>query len=75
MLKFSSANPFKLPVKKQADNSRFNKANLVNITTLLKTKEFYYDIITFISYFGKIANLKFNPYCPAIKDFLTNRPA
>lgn len=73
--KFGGANPFESPAKKQADNSRSDKANPANIATLLETKEFYRDMTTFMSRFGKIANLEFDPRCPAVEDFLAGRPA
>lgn len=73
--KFSGANPFESPAKKQADNSRSEKANPAAVATLLETKEFYHDMTTFMSRFGKIANLEFDSRCPAVEDFLAGRPA
>lgn len=73
--KFGSANPFESPAKKQADSSRSEKANPAAVATLLETKEFYRDMTTFMSRFGEIANLEFDPRCPAIGDFLAGRPA
>lgn len=73
--KFSSANPFESPAKKQANNSRSEKANPAAMATVLETKEFYHDMTTFMSRFGRIANLEFDPRCPAVEDFLAGRPA
>ncbi|KAG6360913.1 hypothetical protein INS49_011981 [Diaporthe citri] len=73
--KFGGTNPFESPAKKQANNSRSEKANPAAVATLLETKEFYRDMTTFMSRFGRIANLEFDPRCPAVEDFLAGRPA
>lgn len=73
--KFSLDNPFASPAKKKADVARSEKSNPAAIATLLETKNFYVDLTTFMSKFGDIVNLEFDPRCPAVADLLNNRPA
>lgn len=72
--KFGDDNPFASTAKKLADTGCSDKANPASVATVLETKNFYVEVTTFMSKFGAISNLEFEPRCPAMVDLLSGRP-
>ncbi|KAL2276191.1 hypothetical protein FJTKL_01253 [Diaporthe vaccinii] len=67
-------NPFASPAKKTDNTTRSEKSNPSAIATLLENKEYFKSVAIFMSKFGDITNLSFDPRCPAIEDLRAGRP-
>lgn len=71
--KFGGANPFESPAKKKTADSQSEKTNPAAVATVLEIKDYYYEMADFMSRFGEIQNLEFDPLCGAVRDFRDNR--
>lgn len=69
-------NPFASPAKKTATavTTCSEKSNPFAIATLLEKKEYFESVAIFMSKFGEITNLSFDPHCPAIENLRAGRP-
>lgn len=67
-------NPFASPTKKTAITTRSEKSNPSVIATLFEKKEYFKSVAIFMSKFGEVTNLSFDPHCRAIQDLHAGRP-
>lgn len=72
--RFSGDNPFASPAKKSAAAVSSNKADPTIPATTFEHMEYFKGVATFMSKFGGVADVHFDPECRAMRHFAAGQP-